>query len=42
VEHAGIAYFADQQRPIGDLIRMLVLLHEVVTPVDMRGRVEFI
>jgi predicted nuclease of predicted toxin-antitoxin system len=42
VPHAGIAYFSDQSRSIGELIRMLVLMHEIVDPADMRGRVEFI
>lgn len=41
VEHGGIAYFPEQQRPVGELIRMLVLLHEVVSEDGIRGRIEF-
>jgi hypothetical protein len=41
-EHRGIAYVPEQQRPVGELIRMLVLLHEVVTDEEMRMRIEFI
>jgi hypothetical protein len=39
--HAGIAY-APQQTPIGTLVRGLLLIHDVLTAEDMRGRVEFL
>jgi hypothetical protein len=39
--HAGLAY-APQWTPIGELVRGLLLIHDVLTPEEMRGRVEFI
>ncbi len=39
--HAGIAY-APQQTSIGDLVRGLLLIHDVLTAEEMRGRVEFL
>src|SRR6266404_1973222 len=41
IAHAGIAY-APQQTPIGDLVRMLALVHEVIEAEEIVGRVEFI
>lgn len=41
VPHAGIAY-AHQQSPIGYILRGLVLIHDVLTSEEMRGRVEFL
>jgi hypothetical protein len=41
-EHAGIAYCHQQKRSIGDVIRGLVLLWEILEPEDMRNHVEFI
>ena len=40
-EHAGIAY-APQQTSIGEMVRGLLLIHDVLTPEEMRGRVEYI
>jgi hypothetical protein len=39
--HAGIAY-APQQTAIGDLVRGLLLIHDVLTAEEMQGRVEFL
>jgi hypothetical protein len=39
--HAGIA-FAAQPRSIGEFIRALLLIHEVLTPDDMSNYIEFI
>ena len=39
--HAGLAY-AHPWTPIGDLVRGLLLLHDVLAPEEMRGRVEFL
>jgi len=39
--HAGIAY-APQQTPVGDMIRGLVLIAEVLEPSDMADQVEFL
>ena len=41
IPHAGIAY-APQQTPIGDIVRGLLLIHDVLTAEEMRGRVEFL
>ncbi len=41
VPHAGIAYAA-QQTPIGDLVRGLLLIHDVLSAEDIHGRVEFL
>ena len=39
--HAGIAY-APQQSAIGDLVRGLLLIHDILTAEEMRGQVEFL
>jgi len=41
VPHAGVAY-APQQTPIGRLVRGLLLIHDILTAEEMRGRVEFL
>jgi len=41
IVHAGIAY-APQQTPVGDMIRGLVLIAEVLEPSDMADQVEFL
>jgi uncharacterized protein with PIN domain len=41
IEHAGIAY-APQRSSIGDLIRWLMLIHQILNADEMRGRVEFL
>jgi uncharacterized protein with PIN domain len=40
-EHAGIAY-APQGTSIGDIIRGLMLIHQVLEVEDMKGHVEFL
>jgi uncharacterized protein with PIN domain len=40
-EHAGIVFCAKDSRSIGDMLRFLCLLHDVVTPDEIRGQVEF-
>ena len=39
--HSGLA-FAPQWTPVGDVVRGLLLIHDVLTPEEMRGRVEFL
>ena len=39
--HAGIVY-ARQKTPVGEAILGLMLVHELMTPEEMRGHVEFI
>jgi len=41
-EHPGIAYCKQGTRSIGEIIESLVLIHEVYTPKDMVGRVEYL
>lgn len=42
VKHSGIAYCHQQKHSIGDAIRALVLLWDVLDPDDMKNHVEFI
>ena len=39
--HAGVVY-ATQERPVGEIIRGLMLIHEVLEAEEMAGRVEFL
>jgi hypothetical protein len=39
--HAGIAY-APQQMPVGQIVRALMLIYQVLEPADMRNHVEFL
>lgn len=41
IGHAGIAY-ASQQMPVGQIVRGLMLLYQVLAPADMRNHVEFL
>ena len=41
VQHAGIVYAA-QGTSVGDLIRGLMLIHQVLDADDLRGQVEFL
>ena len=41
VAHAGIAY-APQGTPIGQIVRGLMLIHQVLEPDDMTGHVEYL
>jgi hypothetical protein len=38
-EHGGIAYCRPRKRSIGEIIEMLRLIYEVLSPGEMRGRV---
>ena len=40
--HAGIAYCCQGAAPIGELLRSLVLVHDLLSPEEMAGRVEFL
>lgn len=42
IDHAGIVYCRQQSRSIGDMIRGLELIWEVLEPEEMRGKVEFL
>jgi hypothetical protein len=39
--HAGIAYCSPGKRSIGQQIKTLVLIWEVITPDEMKGHIEF-
>lgn len=40
--HWGIAYCRQQSRTVGQLIRALELIWEILEPIDMQDRVEFL
>jgi predicted nuclease of predicted toxin-antitoxin system len=42
VEHPGIVYCHQQSRSIGEMIRALEFIWEILEPEEMRNRVEFI
>jgi predicted nuclease of predicted toxin-antitoxin system len=42
VPHAGIAYCHQQSKPVGDLLRRLISMHNLLEPEEMAGRVEFL
>lgn len=42
VPHAGIAYCHPESRSVGEIIRKLVLIWEILEPEDMSGRVEWL
>lgn len=42
IEHPGVAYCPLHKRSIGTVIRSLVLIWEVLDPLDMRNCVEFL
>ncbi len=40
--HAGIVYLRPEKRPVGEMIRLLVLVWELLGPGEMRGHVEYL
>jgi hypothetical protein len=42
IRHAGIAYCHQGRRPIGELLRSLLLIYECLTPGQMENRLEFV
>ena len=42
ISHAGIAFCPHGSRTVGDMIRSLILLHEVYDSSDMQGHVEYL
>ena len=40
--HCGIVYCSQGSKSIGEIIRGLILIYELLEPVDMLGRVEFL
>ena len=41
-EHPGIAYCHMGARSVGEIIRSLILIYEVLTPEEMAGHVEYL
>jgi hypothetical protein len=39
--HSGIVFFGKRIRTIGELIELLILIHEVLSPEEIEGRVEY-
>jgi len=42
VPHAGIAYCHQLSHSVGEMLRRLVLIHAVLSPEDMKNRVEYL
>ena len=42
IDHPGIAYCHKPARSLGEIIRSLILIHEVLTPEEIAGRVEYL
>jgi hypothetical protein len=42
VNHAGIAYCQQQAMPIGEMLRRVILIYDLLSPSEMAGRVEFL
>lgn len=40
--HAGIAYCRQNMRTLGEIVRTLILLYELLTPEEMIGRIEYL
>jgi predicted nuclease of predicted toxin-antitoxin system len=41
-DHPGIVYWRPEGRPLGELVRVLVLIWELLEPGEMRGHVEYL
>lgn len=41
-EHFGIVYCPQGERTIGEVVRHLTLMHDVLTDDEMRGRIEYL
>lgn len=42
VPHAGIAYCRQQSMSIGEMLRRLILIHDLLSPQEIAGKVEFL
>jgi hypothetical protein len=42
VTHSGIAYCQQQSKSIGEMLRRVVLIHDLLSPEEIAGRVEFL
>lgn len=41
-DHWGIAFCEMNTRSIGEIMRGLALIHEIIEPAEMRGRIEYL
>jgi predicted nuclease of predicted toxin-antitoxin system len=41
-DHPGVAFCGKTTRTVGEMVRRLILVYEVLTPEDIRGRIEFL
>jgi predicted nuclease of predicted toxin-antitoxin system len=41
-DHTGIVYCSPQARSLGEIIRLIVLIWELLEPLELRGQVEFL
>ena len=41
-DHVGITYCRQNQRTIGEIVRTLILIYELLTPEEMIGRIEYL
>lgn len=42
IDHSGIVYCQKDTKPMGYIVRMLILLYEVATPEELKNRVEYL
>lgn len=42
IRHAGIAYCRQGSFSSGEMLRRLILLHDLLTPTEMANRIEFL
>ena len=42
VTHAGIAYCQQQSMSVGEMLRRVVLIHDLLSPEDIAGKCEFL
>jgi len=42
IGHAGIVYCQEQSISAGEILRRLILIHDLLSPEEMAGKVEFL
>jgi len=42
VTHAGIVFCQQQSMSIGEMLRRLILIHDLLSPEELSGRIEFL
>lgn len=40
--HMGIAFWHQETRPTGEILRRLLLIHDILSPEEISGKVEFL